>query len=103
MAAPMSVLPVPWNRFIAGEYTATSDFEGFLNGSTAVPVSGQHCECVMVQAKHANAGIVYVGNTSNQVWELPPGSSVTLPVKDFYAIKVKISAGDGINYLVGIY
>jgi len=66
----------------------------------------QNIDAVIIQAKRSNKNVIYVGNSSKQIWELEAGETVTLPIKDFTTIWIRRtpeSTGDGINFIAGVY
>lgn len=75
---------------------------GRITGTAAVvPLSTEHYNVgeIRVQAGNGNTGTVYVGNATEQYYELAKGESIILPIGLLTQVYVKFSvAGDTVNW-----
>jgi len=92
--------PRTFREWWDGEYVPGSDnAEQIVSESTPA-------DMVIIQAKHQNTNVVYVGSTNSPHFELNPGETVQLCIPDLQEIYVQRtagSAGDGINYVAGLF
>ena len=70
----MSTLLSPPVKVTAGQDPVTVATAP-LNGGVSVP-----CRAVVIQAQNANTVTIAIGDADNQVIELLPGDSVTIPI-----------------------
>lgn len=91
-------------RFLAAaEAPPTSILDG---ENTDVDTTGEplgadtECSEVLVQAKNANTGTLFVGDVDAQTFELTAGQSITVPIDNVNKVYVKASvANQGANWI----
>ena len=105
MAAPMAIFQVPFQDWWTGECVPQNDNPTQIICAIPLEHTGT-IDAIIVQAKHANQDIIYVGNSANQFFELAPGETVTLPVNNINNVYIRRTAGsdgDGVNYIAGVF
>lgn len=61
--------------------------------TTPTPLSSLACRSVLLQADPDNTVDVFIGDATNQVWQLVPGQALSLPVSNTNQIYHKVASG----------